>query len=327
MDKNLPGLTHKEHITSFVVMMSIIIILVSAISFRPLEVLAFKNNVNLPEFSDRFTTKADYSRIHHIKQKQHKAFQQRLAMLTSDTKTAAMDDVSRFVSGTGFFVDSNYIITNQHVVDTCDHIRIRGAVQPSYAKVYAIDRQNDLAILRTTRASEHVAPIRQQQIVKVGEAVTIMGYPLEHGITGDYVVKSAKVTDVSDTYGSGNRIQFTDSVEKGNSGGPLLDAFGRVTGVIVGKMSFYLASNNHSAQSKPIKTASVAINLPTLERFLDKHRIYTKKATATTQYSKTQMETQAKQYIVNIHCVKTPTLEAEGKTPKFPDNNITLVRN
>jgi len=212
-----------------------------------------------------------------------------------------------FTSGTGFFVNNSYIVTNEHVVQSCKSIKVRGAVPSSSAKLVAIDKVSDLALIKTSQGPERVAMLRgPKQPIKEGEDVVVMGYPLERGIRGQYVVKNAKITDANDVYDGVSRIQFTDSVEKGNSGGPLMDDNGNVIGVIVGKMSFYLAdaSTAEGIEAKPVKTSSIAINLESLRSFLNTHNVYYKEDIQTYDHPNRWLEQKAKKYIVNIHCIK-----------------------
>jgi serine protease Do len=212
-----------------------------------------------------------------------------------------------FTSGTGFFVSNNYIITNEHVVQGCKNITIRGAVQPGSARIQAIDKQNDLALLKTSANPERIAQLRGDEIpVNAGEEVIVMGYPLERGIRGDYLIKKAVITDPEDVYEGIKRVQFTDSVEKGNSGGPLLDDNGNVVGVVVGKMSFYLAdaSMQGGIEPEPVKTSSMAISLDSLRSFLSENGVYYRSDSTRYNYPDKWMERKAKQYIVNVHCMK-----------------------
>ena len=213
---------------------------------------------------------------------------------------------THFTSGTGFFVNQHHIVTNDHVVQNCKYIKVRGAIDPDYATIVIRDKRNDLALLKTSSSSKRVAMLRDEGMpVKVGEKVTVMGYPLEHGIKGDYMIKKGKITDTEDVYQGVRRLQFTDSVEKGNSGGPLLDENGSVIGVVVGKMSFYLADSDMTGENaKPVKTSSMAISLESLRQFLDYNRIVHRSSRAHKIIADKWMERKAKEYIVNVHCIK-----------------------
>jgi serine protease Do len=215
--------------------------------------------------------------------------------------------VTHFTSGTGFFISNNYIITNEHVVQGCKSITIRGAVQPGSARIQAIDKSSDLALLKTSANPERVAQLRGDDLpINQGEEVTVMGYPLDRGIRGDYLLKKAVITDPKDVYEGVTRVQFTDSVEKGNSGGPLLDDNGNVIGVVVGKMSFYLAdaTAENGVEPKPVKTSSMAISLDSLRNFLSRNNVYYRSDSTRYNYPDKWMEYKAKQYIVNVHCIK-----------------------
>lgn len=224
-----------------------------------------------------------------------------------EQKSEKRKKFTHFTSGTGFYVSNSFIVTNEHVVQGCKSIKIRGAVDPAYATISAIDSVNDLALLKTSRNPIRVAPLRaKERPLQNGEPVTVMGYPMDYGVKGKYHIENATVTDTNDVYDGISRIQFTDSVEKGNSGGPLLDENGNVVGVIVGKMTFYLAdaSTEEGIAPEPVKTSSMAINLDSLKGFLKANNVYYKEDHTNYSFPDQWVEQKASQYIVNIHCVK-----------------------
>ncbi|MDB2415532.1 serine protease [Rickettsiales bacterium] len=218
-------------------------------------------------------------------------------------KLSRKKDYQHFTSGTGFFVTKNHIITNEHVVQGCKYVRVRGAVHPSHAKIVSSDPINDLALLYTAREPIQVASLRGNVSLDIGEDVNVIGYPLERGISGEYSIQRAKITSIADPYSGANRMQFTDTVQKGNSGGPLLDTNGTVVGVIVGKMSFYLADDDME-KAAPVKTSSVAIGLDSLKGFLASNKIFYRIDNTKNKFAEGWMERKAKDYVVNIHCVK-----------------------
>jgi len=235
----------------------------------------------------------------------------------------APGQVIHISSGTGFFVSNDSIITNEHVVQDCKSIRIRGAVEPGFATLAYVDKKNDLALLKTSRSPIMAAPLRGDMPIAVGEEVSVMGYPLEHGMKGSYLIRKAKITNSDDVFDGVDRIQFTDSVEKGNSGGPLLDTNGTVIGVIVGKMNFYLAGADPKTTA-PLKTSSVAITLDTLKHFLDKNHIFYRTDNTLYKFEDSYMENKAKDYIVNIQCAKDEqavTNDASSETPNPRPSN------
>lgn len=213
-------------------------------------------------------------------------------------------------SGTGFFINNNTIITNEHVAHDCSEIKIRGAIEDSSARLIGSNKKKDLALIRTSVNSRAVAPLRGDVPIKIGEEVNVMGYPLDRGIKGKYLIKKATITNNLDVYDGVERIQFTDAAQKGNSGGPLLDTSGTVIGVIVGKMSFYPAGSD-TRDAIPIKTSSVAITLKDLKSFLHTYGIFFHTDNINYKYSDSYMENKAKEYIVNVQCIKKNLEPAE----------------
>lgn len=211
-----------------------------------------------------------------------------------------------FSSGTGFYVSSQHIITNEHVVQGCKYIKVRGAVKPSFAELIDVNKEADLALLRTQGRPSQIAALRGSGDVKKDEKITILGYPLDHGITGKYLVRKATVTDTQDPFGKKAHFLFSDSVEKGNSGGPIVDQNGTVVGVVVGKMSYYTeqTSAGGALSRSPLKTASVGISLSALKSFLNRNNIFYHIDNIRYGYTEKWLESKAKQYIVNIHCIQ-----------------------
>lgn len=207
-------------------------------------------------------------------------------------------------SGTGFFVSNRgHIVTNEHVVKGCQEVKIRGAVEPSTAEVIDTDENNDLALLKTQSHPRRVATVRTSgDRIKVGDPVLVMGYPRDHGRTGEYKVVESTIIDIEGPLEEPHWIQFNDSAEQGNSGGPLLDSSGHVVGVVVGKAKL-IEYDRRAAREKVVKKADLAISLPVMKRFLHRNGVYFRSATSHGYYSMGRVENQAKSYIVNIHCV------------------------
>ena len=151
--------------------------------------------------------------------------------------------------GTGFAVTSRRIVTNAHVVREAlldDTLRI-GIVpsegdEAAYGKAISVSPRNDLAIIEITEGSLRLPPLTFAASISgdMGE-VSAVGYPMN--------VDRAQGLDIADIFRaqppvksrgflSGARpsrqfdtILHTAPIARGNSGGPLLDACGRVLGV------------------------------------------------------------------------------------------------
>lgn len=205
-------------------------------------------------------------------------------------------------SGTGFFVsNTGHIITNQHVINGCKQVTIRGSVAPSTAKVVASNSQYDLALLKTDARPTRVANLRDQQTdMLVNDPVLVMGYPLQAGLTGEYKVKKSIILGLQGPMNEPHWIQFRDAALQGNSGGPLLDTAGNVVGVIVGKTRITTRDGQTGEESS--RQADVAISLNILKPFLMNNGVYFRSRQSQSYYALDQVEGQARGYIVNIHC-------------------------
>lgn len=135
--------------------------------------------------------------------------------------------------GSGFVISSDgYILTNNHVVDEANQIKIKLSDGKEYdAKVVGRDPKTDLALLKAEGVSNlHALQLGDSDSLKVGTWVVAIGSPfgLEQTVTAGIV--SAKGRAI----GSGpydNFIQTDASINPGNSGGPLLNIEGQVIGV------------------------------------------------------------------------------------------------
>ncbi len=210
-----------------------------------------------------------------------------------------------YKSGTGFFISkAGHIITNEHVVKGCDTVRIRGAVNPTQAKVIKVDADIDLALLKTSTIPPRVAPIREKGIpIRKGEKLLVIGYPEKHGQTGIYKVSHSKVKDTIGPMGSDRWVQFEDSARQGNSGGPLLDRSGNVIGVVMGKAQL-TRTNVISGRVENMGNSDLAISLPHLWNFLEGENVYTVTMHSALQHGQGYLERMASEMIVNIHCVQ-----------------------
>ncbi|MFH1349468.1 MAG: DegQ family serine endoprotease [Pseudomonadota bacterium] len=135
--------------------------------------------------------------------------------------------------GTGFIIDKEgYILTNNHVVEKTDEIKVRLASDKEYtAKIIGRDPKTDLALIRIeTDESLNPLPLGDSDNLEVGDWVIAIGNPFGLGQTVTAGIVSAKYRQI----GAGsyeNFIQTDASINPGNSGGPLLDTNGRVVGI------------------------------------------------------------------------------------------------
>jgi len=139
-------------------------------------------------------------------------------------------------TGSGFIVDKNgYILTNNHVVQDADRIRVKLHDDPKEydAKVIGQDFELDIAVIKIEAGRPvPVAKIGNSDGVQVGDWAVAIGSPfgLEATVTAGII--SAKGRDIGDRDHQLQKFLQTDAaINPGNSGGPLLDLKGEVIGV------------------------------------------------------------------------------------------------
>ena len=140
--------------------------------------------------------------------------------------------------GSGFVVDkSGHIVTNFHVVQGANQIRVgfsnRDTVE---AKLIGSDPSTDLAVLRVTVDASALTPLPlgDSDVVEVGDSVVAIGNPfgLDRTATAGIVSALQRLIRSPDPRFSIDHVIQTDApINKGNSGGPLLNARGEVIGV------------------------------------------------------------------------------------------------
>ncbi len=135
--------------------------------------------------------------------------------------------------GSGVIVDKNgYILTNEHVVNKADKIKVKIHDDPKLydAKVIGTDPETDLAVIKIDADRPlPVAKVGNSNGLNVGDWVLAIGSPfgLEETVTAGII--SAKGRDLGSQF---QRFVQTDAaINPGNSGGPLVNMAGEVVGI------------------------------------------------------------------------------------------------
>ena len=135
--------------------------------------------------------------------------------------------------GSGFIIDkSGYIVTNNHVVEGADKIKVVLKDDSEYnAEIVGRDPVTDIALIKVdAKGNLPSVPMGSSDDLKVGEWVAAIGSPfgLEHTVTAGIVSAKGRVI------GSGpydDFIQTDASINPGNSGGPLINMRGEIVGI------------------------------------------------------------------------------------------------
>jgi S1-C subfamily serine protease len=139
--------------------------------------------------------------------------------------------------GSGFVIDKHGdIVTNDHVVQGGRRIRIGFSNGATYAAhVVGADPSSDVAVVRANVPSSALHPLQfdNSSAVQVGDSVYAIGNPfgLDRTMTAGIVSATGRDIGAPNGLTIPNAIQTDAPINHGNSGGPLLDARGRVVGI------------------------------------------------------------------------------------------------
>jgi serine protease Do len=140
--------------------------------------------------------------------------------------------------GSGVIVDGKgYIVTNRHVVEKADRIRVKLQGEPDGApghdaKLVGMDQETDLAVIKIdVDHSLPAAKIGNSDSMQVGDWVLAIGSPfgLQETVTAGIV--SAKGRNIVPNRQFQSFIQTDAAINPGNSGGPLVNMAGEVIGI------------------------------------------------------------------------------------------------
>jgi S1-C subfamily serine protease len=139
--------------------------------------------------------------------------------------------------GSGFVIDkAGHIVTNYHVVEHARSVDVSFSNNESMkAKLVGSDPSTDIAVLQVDAHSRALTPLAlgNSDAVRVGDSVVAIGNPFgyDRTVTAGIVSALQRVIQAPNSYSIDHVIQTDAALNKGNSGGPLLDARGNVIGV------------------------------------------------------------------------------------------------
>ncbi len=143
-------------------------------------------------------------------------------------------------AGSGVLIsEDGYIVTNNHVVEKADEIKVTFSNKKSYtAKVIGKDPSSDLAVLKIEGSKFPFLIYGNSDEAEIGQWVLAIGYPLYLDVTVTAGIISAKARSLGiNAQAAGNLssvesfIQTDAAVNKGNSGGALVNTKGELIGI------------------------------------------------------------------------------------------------
>jgi serine protease Do len=135
--------------------------------------------------------------------------------------------------GSGFVYDNRgHILTNNHVVDAAEKIKVTFADGTEVdAKVVGADKQTDVAVIKVEDTSHQALPKGDSTKLKVGELVMAVGSPFELSQSVTTGIISALERNAVGINDYESFIQTDAPINRGNSGGPLVNMNGEVVGI------------------------------------------------------------------------------------------------
>jgi serine protease Do len=135
--------------------------------------------------------------------------------------------------GTGFIISGDgYLLTNHHVIDGADEVKVTLSDRREFkAKVVGSDPQSDVAVLKISASDLPYLRIGESKALKPGQWVVAIGSPfgLDHSVTAGIVSAVGRNAGAEQRYVP--FIQTDVAINRGNSGGPLLNTRGEVVGI------------------------------------------------------------------------------------------------
>jgi serine protease Do len=136
-------------------------------------------------------------------------------------------------TGSGFFISADgYIVTNNHVVDHADDITVRTADGRTLkAQLIGADPATDLAVIKVQGSDFPFVNFEDRAKPRVGDWVVAVGNPFNLGGTATAGIVSALSRPNVSGSSYVDYMQIDAPINRGNSGGPTFDLYGRVVGV------------------------------------------------------------------------------------------------
>ena len=137
-----------------------------------------------------------------------------------------------FSSDKGLFTDNTYILTNNHVIDGADTIKVKLQDGREFdATLKGADPQSDIAVIEISATDLPALSLGDSSNLEVGEWVVAIGNPfgLSHTLTTGVVSAKGRTSIGLSDYE--DFIQTDAAINPGNSGGPLVNLEGEVVGV------------------------------------------------------------------------------------------------
>lgn len=162
-------------------------------------------------------------------------------------------------TGSGFVIDrSGRVVTNEHVVSGAENVSVRFSNgEEADARVVGTDPSTDVALLELDGLPDGVEALRlgSSSSLEIGEPVIAIGSPfgLEGTVTAGIVSALGRELEAPNGFAIDGAVQTDAALNRGNSGGPLIDADGAVVGMN-SQIASESGSNSGIGYAVPVET-------------------------------------------------------------------------
>ena len=209
----------------------------------------------------------------------------------------------RSSSGSGIVVSRDgLVLTNQHVVRQCDSYEvIDDANRRLKAALQSVDTANDLALLTVRESFPTAAPIRKDAAPRLGEAVTVVGYPLVAVLGTRPSVGFGHIASTAGLRSNPGQMQISVPIQRGHSGGPVFDQAGNVIGVVVSKLDALKVAERLGDLPQNI---NFAIRGDIVRGFLEAHGASFTASDSSARLENTEIAARGAAVTVRVRCVR-----------------------
>lgn len=199
-------------------------------------------------------------------------------------------------TGTGFIVsEQGHVLTNYHVIARAKQIRVPGLSEA--LGVVAVDKENDLALLKMPPGVYTPAKFRTKSLLRPGDNIVVVGFPLQGLLASTPSVTTGAVSAMAGLRNDRRLIQISAPVQPGNSGGPVMDEAGNVAAVVASKLD---ALKVAKITGDIPQNVNFAINGVIARVFMDANGVKAQASSSATTMKTADIFQQASQFVVLI---------------------------
>ena len=182
-----------------------------------------------------------------------------------------IDNTKPVFTGSGIIINNGYkILTNKHVVENLNYIIVRNGLGEIRDIVdVQVSTNHDLALLILSDPYPHEYSINNEDYYRSepGSNIFVLGYPIS-SLIGSFhpSITEGIISNPVGFEGKIEEFQITAKINPGNSGGPIINKFGKIVGIVAGKIDKDKIIKKQCFIPEDI---NIAINSSTILSFLD----------------------------------------------------------